>query len=476
MIASTIGRTFLKAYNKKYNKNYSAKEFFDKVYFQYFFNSKKYMQWVTNSPFVQMKAGQKVDKLNDTERKEKLENLHEKIDKGECDASIAIGFPAAEGKEFATTSGLVTDINLKIDKEDIYYSWIGGGFGIGVAGGYSIYFDNVELLLVLFEGWKVYRKYLDDKTLEKLRGNQINTWNGQWLNFFFGNDYVEDFDFNTLQNIDIFKVSDTVLEVNTIKWSKLFFSLSNKFSNSSLIGYVFSLGQTNKTLGFYSFYFNKAEGLRKFYRRLFGDQAAIKQAKQYEELFGIHIKRACELGTFGLKALEPKDLRKYYGDSSTLKLTKPNLNIKKGEDTNAYEERKKKLLKKDNENLIYYRTYKTWLLAMITKNKEESLEYTKEVAEALQRYRKRTNKTDRINLIKTELLASKSKKAFINTLVKIVESTKEDILKGNAEDLELNIYKSLRDRIHMMNTEDFGYFVVLLKFDFAYVERENNIN
>ncbi len=188
-----------------------------------------------------------------------------------------------------------------------------------------------------------YWKYLNDPILEKLRGNQINTWNGQWLSFVSGKDYVPDFDYNTLQSINVFNITDKVVEVNTIKWSKLFFSLANTFDKSSMIGYVFSLGQTNKTLGFYPFQFNKAIGLRAFYRRLFGEQAAIEQAKEYEDLFGIHIKRACELGSFGLQALEPKDLRKYYGNASTLKLVKPTVKLKKGETEQAYEERKNKV-------------------------------------------------------------------------------------------------------------------------------------
>jgi hypothetical protein len=59
MIAIKIGRTFLNAYNKQYDKEYTAKEFFEKVHFELFYNNPKYMQWITNSPFVQMKKGQK---------------------------------------------------------------------------------------------------------------------------------------------------------------------------------------------------------------------------------------------------------------------------------------------------------------------------------------------------------------------------------------------------------------------------------
>lgn len=44
MITTLVGKTFLKAYNEKYSKNYSAKEFFEKVYFELFFNHPKYMQ------------------------------------------------------------------------------------------------------------------------------------------------------------------------------------------------------------------------------------------------------------------------------------------------------------------------------------------------------------------------------------------------------------------------------------------------
>lgn len=455
MIAATIGRTFLKAFNEKTNQNLSAKEFFEEEYFEYFYNHPKYMQWVTNSPFVQMKAGQKPHLLKEKERKEKLINLHEKIEGGEADASIAIGYPASEIKEFATTSGGVTDMELPHDNSTIYLSWIGGGLGVGVAGGYSIFFDDPSILLKLYDGWQVYRQNLNDKTLHLLRGNQINTWNGQWLNFAFNKYYRDDFDFTHLHKLKIFSVNDKLIEVNTIKWSELFFNISNAFPNQTQTGYVYTLGQTNKTLGFYPFHFEKARTLIKYYKLLFGEQAAINDTQEYESLFGIHIKRACEFGSIGLQALEPKDLRKYFGNSSNLKLAKPKL----GSD----EEKNQKAQQKEHENIITYRTYKTWLLAMITKNKEESLEYTTEVAKALHEYRAKATKNDRKNLIQEELLVAKSKKAFLDALTTVVKGVDESALV---------LFKELRDRIHLMSSEDFGYFVVLLKFDYAYVERE----
>ncbi|MFA8436923.1 MAG: hypothetical protein ACEPOZ_20640 [Marinifilaceae bacterium] len=529
MIAATIGRTFLKAYNEKTKQSLSAKEFFEQEYFECFFNHPKYFLWPQNSPFVQgvttlnngtlglmevikneegktkqfksdedleaftsqiMKDGDIISfktktkkqvkviyRLDHKIRKKLMEEFFAKVIEAKknnnIEASIAIGFPASDFKksdckeiEFATTSGAVTDMELNIDEEDIYFSWIGGGLGIGVAGGYSIFFDQPDILLKIYDGWKVYRQYLNDETLEKLRGNQIITWNGQWLSYAYNKYIRKDFDFAQLHTQGVFSVDEKKIEVNTIKWSELFFNISNKFPNHTFTGYVYSLGQTNKTLGFYPFHFDKARSLFKYYKMLFGEQAAINDAKEYEALFGRHIKRACELGSIGLQALEPKDLRKYFGNDSNLKLVKPKMEIKKGESEEDYAIRKKKMQQKDYENIITYRTYKTWLLAMITKNKEESLEYTAEVAKALHEYRDGTTKTDRKNLIGSELLVSKSKKSFLDALTILIKDVDESALE---------VFKDLRDRVHMMTAEDFGYFVVLLKFDYAYLER-NRVN
>lgn len=455
MIAATIGRTFLNVFKEKTGKNYSAKEFFEKEYFECFYNHPKYMQWVTNSPFVQMKAGQKPHLLNAKERKEKLENLFAKVKEDDPDASIAIGFPASEAKEFATTSGLVTDIEIDTNEDEVYLSWIGGGLGVGVAGGYSIYFDEAELLFKIYEGWKHYRELLNDSTLETMRGNQINTWNGQWLAYANNKRFDGEFDFIDFQNRNAVTMNEKLIEVNTINWSQLFFEISNHFSNRTITGYVYSLGQTNKTLGFFPFHFEKARTIKKYYKQLFGENAALTDASKYESLFGIHIKRACELGSIGLQALEPKDLRKYFGSESNLKLTKPKL----GKD----DEKNKKAEQKDYDNIISYRTYKTWLTAMITKNKEESLQYTAEVAKALHDYREGASKNDRKNLIQSELLVAKSKKLFLDALSTLIKDVDKSAL---------GLFKQLRDKVHLMSSEDFGYFVVLLKFDYAYEERE----
>ncbi len=439
MITTIIGKTFLKVYNELFGKDYSAKEFFVKEYFELFFNHPKYMQWVTNSPFVQMKKGQKPELLSTDERLEKLMNLHEKVSEEVADASFAIGYPASESEDFASTSGLVSDIITTADEEDIYFSWIGSGLGIGVAGGYNLLIDDATILMEIYEGWRHYRKYLNDPTLDKLRGNQINTWNGQWLTFKLGNDFVKDFDFTRLHTQQIFSITDKVMEINTVNWSNLFFSLSNLYPNGNVTAYVYSFGQTNKTVGFIPFYFRSGSRLKDIWRQLYGNPERFND-KEFQSLFGMHIKRACEIGSIGLHALRPEGLKKYMDEAK-------NISFKKEEDT------------------IIYQSYKTWLIAMMSRNKEEITDFTENLAELILRFRKGASGTDRKNLIEQRLFGGKTtKKVFLDALTEMVAGVE-------GEDLER--LKELRNDIHLMTNEEFGYFNTLLKFDYAYLEKNS---
>lgn len=464
MFTSTVGRTFLIEYNTRHNKNYSAREFFDEVLFKLFFDHKKYLMWAQNSPFVQG-ISKKKPFFEPKERLENLAQFHEKIEKGEKDASIAIGYPASEVKGYATTSGLVTDIEIPFTEEEVYLSWIGGTLSLGVSGGYALLFDNPSIAYATFEGWKVYRKYLNDPILEKLRPNQITTWNGQWLTYKYNTRrYREDFDFNALERQEIFSTSEDKMEVNTVDWSKLFFSLSNQFPSEELTAYVFALGQTNKTIGFIPFQLKTGRKLHEIYQQLFGEENYRTNQSDFEALFGKHIKRACELGNIGLQALEPKNLTKYFSNTSNLKLIKPTVGQKKGENEEDFKERQSNTFKKDRENVITFRTYKTWLIAMISKNKAEISDYTRDIAASLVKYREGARKRDRTNLLEKKLFATKRKTEFLEALIEIV--------KDDSVDMKIiEKMKGLRDRVHFMSQEDFGYFVLLLKFDYAYQER-----
>ncbi|KEO75925.1 hypothetical protein [Anditalea andensis] len=446
MITAVIGRTFLKAFNVKYAKALTPKEFFEQEYWELFYNHNKYLMSGGNSPFENPKISWgrmlsgSIPFESELKRIDRFEKFIEKAENtnGILDASIAMGFPASDTTEFASTSGLVSDVLIPADEDEVYLSWIGSGLGIGVAGGFTILFDNPTITLQTFEGWKVYRKYLNDPTLEKLRGNQINTWNGQWLTYSLNaEEYREDFDFSELTNQKIFKVETSLAEVSTVTWSQLFFSLSTQFPNDEMMGYVYGFGQTNKTIGFIPFQFKSGSRLKDVYKQLF--EGVYSDPKQFESLFGMHIKRACELGSIGLKALRPDSLKKYMTEEK-------NLTFKKEEDT------------------INYQAYKTWLVAMLTRNKEEITDYTLELAKTILKYRAGGTKLDRKTLIEKELFSSTSKRGFIEALTKMVKDLDGD---------ELVAIKSLKDEVHLMTNEEYGYFSTLLKFDYAFIEKKS---
>ena len=439
MIAATIGRKFLEEYNRAANRQedrqtLSAREFFEQQYFPLFYNHPKYMQWVTNSPFVQ---GVRKTKLpSEKERHEKLETLIEKVAGGAPDASIAIGFPASEEKEFATTSGQVTDLTLPIEEEDVYMSWIGSGLGVGISGGLSILFDNPTILLAIYEGWSIYRDYLNDTAYSSLRANQINTWNGQWLAHRFGKNFFEDDPTMGLSTAFDTK-KDGTIEVVTQTWVKVLLSIAREFPNQTMMGYVYNLGQTNKTVGFIPFQLPQIRKPIQLYRSLFGESNYLNSASSIEGLYGsaFSFQRACQMGVIGVKALEPKGLRGLIPDSQG-------------------KTRMPKYKGASEEKIVTYNTYITWLLAML--NNEDRWKTAGEAADILLNYQQGGgSKTTRKNNVKKVLDAS-SAKQFIESLIKLVEEAENK--EGLAELAEL------ADKTPHGN---FSYLLTLIRFRYA---------
>ena len=438
MYASIIGKKFLSYYNAENNVNLSPKEFFEKEYFELFYNHAKYMQWVTNSPFVQMKKGQKPHLLSLDERLEKLQDLHTKVDDGSQDASAGIGFPNKDDALLKT--GQVTNITLPMDKSDIYCSWIGSGFGIGVEGGLCIFFEHPLILNTLFDGWKIYRAYLNDPAYEKLKGNQINTWNGQWLSHIFDEYFDKDDPLMIFHLFDTQK--DGTIKVATQIWVKILFAIAFKLSSEeNLTGYVYSLGQTNKTIGFLPFRLPQIKKPLELYRKLFGENQFLKDRKKIEELYGKNFDKSCELGSIGIQALEPKGLKEFipYGRKEA----------KMPDYTKANEDKR-----------LTFNTYITWVLAML--NNEELWETAGKAADTFLLYEKDPERatTRRSNTVKT-VLDSTSRRVFIDGLTDLIEDVKE--IGGLVE---------LAEIVNKMPADNFKYFLTLIRF--RYAEKRNN--
>ena len=243
-----------------------------------------------------------------------------------------------------------------------------------------------------------------------------------------------------LEDEKVIKLTSNVIEINTVYWTNLFFSLSNLYPGKDLVTYVYSFGQTNKTIGFVPFYLKSGARLKDVWRQLYGDPERFNN-REFQSLFGLHIKRACELGSVGLQALRPYKLKDH---------------MKKSVGS---------LFKKESE-YINYQTYKTWLVAMLSKNKQEITDYTKIIAELILRYRKGASGTERRNLINQRLFGEKSnKKIFLDALTEMV---------NDVDGEDLYSLRELKNEIHLMTNEEFGYFNTLLKFDYAFIEKTNN--
>ena len=446
MIAANIGKIFLEAYNEKYKSNYSAKQFFVEKYYELFFNQNKYMMSAGNSPLEnpkiswdKMRTG-KLPYETVEQRNSRFEKTIDKIEKGPAEASIAIGFYTLDIN--ATTSGQVTNIDLPIKTDEIYLTWIGSGLGIGVQSGLSLLFADKRILLDLFEGWQLYRDYLN-KTPE-LRGNQINTWNGQWLAHRYNKrTYTPT---NSTASFDAFgTMKDGGMEINTQAWTKVLIGIARTYPDTTLTAYVYSLGQTNITVGFIPFELPRIRQPYELYEKYFN----TTDSEKVEQIFGtaIGFTKACQMGAIGVNALEPKGFRDLF-DKGVVPKYNPN----------------------DEEKKINFNTYQIWLLSML--NNEELWEQSQQIAVTLSEYSKNKEKvnspvqksgakTSKSREVDT-LLTAINKKQFIDGLTTIVDGSEAE----NVEPL-----KKIAKSINLMPIDNVPYFLTLIRFQYAVVNK-----
>lgn len=428
MITSNIGKIFLDAYNEEYGTSYDARTFFLEQFYPLFFDQNKYMMTAGNSPLENPKLSWddmiKGKKPYETpeQRKSRFEKMIKKTDKSEADMSIARGYASLDIA--APTSGQVTNLKLPNSQEESYASWIGDALGVGVQGGFSILFSKKEILLDIFEGWKLYRKCLNETSM--LKGNQINTWNGQWLSHYYDpREYDADMPLAGYSPYNTNK--DGIINIDTQTWTKILIAVSKKYRNAQILGYIYSIGKTNKTIGFIPFDLTQIRRPIHLYEKIFG----MSNGRNVESLWGtaIGFKTACTYGAIGIKAMEPKGLRDY---------------VYKGKQPKAH-----------NYDNINYNVYIIWIYAML--NNDELWEKSQELAKLLNEASSDKDKsisTKRKNLVETMLNAT-NKKQFIAAAAEVVSFIgKKDEFKGIVKE------------IHGMPTDNVPYFLTLLRFQY----------
>ncbi|MEL7586935.1 MAG: hypothetical protein AAGU19_09490 [Prolixibacteraceae bacterium] len=437
MIAANIGRVFLRAYNEKNQSNYTAKAFFIEKYYKIFYNHNKYLMSAGNSPLEnpkiswdKMRSGQ-IPYETVEKRDHRFTKTIQKIENEPADASIAIGFPSLDLT--ATTSGQITNMDLPLKEDDVYLSWIGSGFGIGVQSGLSIFFSNKQILLDLYDGWQLYRDFLN-KT-PNLRGNQINTWNGQWIAHRY-NAKTYDHSDPTASFSPFGSMKDGGLEVISQSWTTVLVGIARNYPESFLTGYIYSLGQTNITVGFVPFELPRIRQPYELYSKYFG----TTKIEQVEQLFGtaFGFTKACQMGAIGINSLEPKGFRDCLDKGVVPKYNKT-----------------------DEEKTINFNTYQIWLLAML--NNEQLWEHAQQIAKTLNSYSiSETNARKVKSQEVANLLASVNKKQFIDGLTAIVKGSQ------SVEQLA-----KIAELINVMPIDNVPYFLTLIRFQYAIENKKN---
>lgn len=435
MYTAHIGRRALACYNARHGTAFTPRTFFDDVFFNLFFDDPRYLMWVSNAPFDQISKQKKAGDA--VERRGALTKLHASVEVlTEPMSHLVLGGKAAELD--ASTSGQVTDLVLPASAEEAYASWIGTACGIGVAGGLSLLIEQDVVLDALLEGWEIYREWL--KQTSDFQPSQMDSWNGWWLIHRFSDTFDEDDPTAGFLPVTKKGTGAYRLKLETPPWSRVVFALAFGTQGSRQTAYVYSLGNTNKTLGFLQIDLPEVYGLPALYRRLFAGQDSLTSeevATLWETEFGFE--RACQQGVLGTRSLEPKHLRKYMPTRS---------------DTGSLPR-----APSTEFDFVTFRIHQTWIIAMLSNN-EELLNFAEESAKVLHDAASpdpRGKATHQRQV--DEVLKAGSRRTFVDAVTAVVE---RDGAYGEA----LN---RLVQAVITMPATDVPLFLSLLRFKYAYL-------
>lgn len=437
MYTSYIGKKFLRLYNEREGKSLTAEAFFDQVFFELFFTDGSHLMHVSNSPFFQKPREEDVKK-HGSKSLAQYYNLRKKLNSGVPSGAIFVGYAAEEIQ--ATTSGQLSSTDLKIDAEEMYASWIGEALGIGISGGFVMLIHEPAVLWAVYEGWQYYRQYLQQTP--HLKDKQIETWNGHWLTHCLDENYHADDPWENFQ-LETAEVLGN-LAIPTNAWSKVVFALSKRYPKQTLTAYAYNLSQTNTTLGFINLYLPEVQKMYEFRDAVFlAERETVLRDKQIEELQTFfNFKSACKMGTIGLKALEPAQLRTYMPLG-----TAP---FAQGKD-----------FKFSNDASYFdYQLYKLWIIAML--NKTELLNLASAVAKSLSDFENHDRDNNRGKKTSSQetknVREAKNIREFIEELTEILAKTPV-----NAEP-----FREVVEQVVKMPADNFPLFATLIRFEYQY--------
>ena len=439
MYTSYIGKKFLKLYNEREGKNLTAEEFFNDYFFELFFRDGSHLMHIGNSPFFQKPKKEDVEKFGSTSLAQ-LHNLQTAIKEDVPNMSIYVGSAAKDLQ--GTTSGQVTSIDFPTDAEEMYASWIGEALSVGVTGRYGILFMENDLLWIIYKGWNSYRKFLSQSP--NIKDKEISFWNALWLSA-----YVQG-NINLNKPLVTFNIetetSHNETRLKKLNWSEIIFSISKMYPNKKVLLYAYQLDKTNITLGFINTFLPEVRKMYEFRDALFlNNNETVLTDKEIETLSTFYnFRSACQLGTIGLKTLEPAKLREYMPSGS-----KPDAKGKEFKFT-------------DEESYHNYQLYKIWITAML--NKTELLSLASQLGNTLLNVEEESKrgKSESSNIAQS-VLESKSLKSFIESLNSIISRSPNE-----ADNLKKIVEEALK-----MPSDNFPLFITLTSFEYNYQKTKN---
>ena len=345
MYATHIGRIILERYREREQRpDLTAREFFDEVFFPLFFNYERYLMVANNSKFDQAYKQKKKKPLVEEVRLQALSDHHEAVSSLEVhEGHLYLGGYTKNIE--APTSSQVSNVHLPLDDETTYLSWFGTAASVGVKGGVSLLLTDEAVLDRIVEGWFWYRKYMTASN--NLKPHQIDTWNGQWLNLITLEGFNASDPLARIPESALSINNKGEVQLNTAEWVSTIYAITQLVGEQTgaIFLYVYSLGQTNTSLGFIPLHLPEVNRLLDVYGSLYGGEPRKIRNRfkaLYETEFGFYT--VCKLGAVGLRALEPKKLRGYVeGKNGVVKQPKI----------------------RNESDEVSFKFYKTWIIAML---------------------------------------------------------------------------------------------------------------
>lgn len=233
----------------------------------------------------------------------------------------------------------------------------------------------------------------------------------------------------------------------------LLLALCRQYPKEVVTVYAYKLGQSNTTLGFYNFYLPEVHRLYDLKKALFTEtEKGVLTDDEISQLIPYYtFRRACRLGSIGLRAIQPKELKKYLAS--------------------GYKESARASDLKDTTRYKQFLISKLWIYAMI--NKKELIDLASHLAEFLVAFEKtggKRGKTGESNLVK-ETREAATLRAFVEKWAELMQNTA-----GRGEFPSERIH-TIREAVHqvtLMPIDQFPLFAALVRFEYNYLKIKDN--